>query len=288
MADTIIKKDILSAEVVRLLDKKTVLRGYANTKYEGVIKKQGDTVTVQTFPNITLGTVTPGGDITDQDFTITGENLTANVSKGARISIRDIDEAISNLDLHSQVADRIAYALADEYDQAIAGQYTNALAANKLDDGDLATATNSGTGNPAILSKTNVYEAIAAMKKALSDNNAGDDAAVFINPAVTKLLVEAGYSTGADAGYKDGSKGFVAMVAGMKVYETNNLVTATGSTYIMAFDRNTVHMADKLTQIKVATAQAGFYDNVLVETTYGTKVFAENSKRMATFEVTNA
>jgi hypothetical protein len=288
MADTIIKKDLLQKETIRLLDKKSVFMPHANTKYEGEIRRVGDTVTVQTFPNVVLGATTPGGVIADQDFTITAENLTAGTSKGLRITVTDIDEAISNLDLHSKVADRIAYALADNFDQLIASHYTDANAANQLDDGDLGTATNGGAGNAATLSTSNVYEAISLMGAKLEDQNVDlMGVNLFVNPSVKALLVQAGFANGSDTGYMDGRRGWVANVAGMDVYVSTNIPASGGSNFIMAFDKDAIHMAQKLTQIDVRQAPDGFFDNIIAETTYGSTVFTENSKRIATFEVTN-
>lgn len=287
MADTIIKKDLLQKETVRLLDKKLVVSNWANRKFTGAIKKAGDTVTVQQFPNITLSSGTAGAAIADQDFTITSENLAATTVRQARVTVTDIDEAVSNLDLHTNVAERIAYGYGDVLDQLVASHYSDAIAANQLDDGDLATATNGGAGNGAILSTSNVYEAITKLRKALSAQNAFDDAALFISPAVTQFLVEKGLTNGTEAGYMDGKKGFVGKIAGFTVFETNNLPTSGSNEFLMAFDRNAIHLAEKLTQVDVRKGDDGFYDNVLFEAVYGSAVLLDNEKRIATFEITN-
>jgi hypothetical protein len=49
---------LLAREVTRLLNKEQVVAQRANTSYEGMVKQQGDTVSIQTFPNIAWATGT--------------------------------------------------------------------------------------------------------------------------------------------------------------------------------------------------------------------------------------
>ena len=76
MANTIITKPILQREITRFLDKNRVMTAWANRKYEGDLKNQGDTVTVQEFPNLAgQHGGTAGADITNQDWAITSEDI---------------------------------------------------------------------------------------------------------------------------------------------------------------------------------------------------------------------
>jgi len=283
MADTIIKKDQLQAEVERFLDIQPTFLRHVNLKYSPSIKRAGDTATVQTFPDISLSSGTAGADIADQDFTISGTNIVADQVDQARISITDFDEAVSNLDLHSQIAGRIAYEVNDSMEKYYVGLHVNALAANELDDGDLATATNGGAGNAAIISKTNVYEAFSILNQKLDENNATGRRYAFVSPAIKAILIQAGFGNGSDTGYGDGKEGMVAEVAGLEIYVTNNAPTG----FMIAMDSEAVHGVAKYAKVDVREATTGFYDNVIVESIYGGKVLPNGAKRIATLSVTN-
>lgn len=286
MADTIIKKDLLQADVERYLDQPTSFLPWVNMMYSSAINNSGDTVTVQTFPNVTLSTGgTAGADITDSDFTITGTNITANQVDQVRISITDFDQRVSNLDLRAQLAERIATAVKERMETYYFSLHTNADTANELDDGDLTTATNGGTGNAAAISKTNVYEAISKLKKALRDKNADvENAGVFVSPAIEQVLIEAGYANGTDLGTADGIKGKVAKVAGLDIY-VNTRVPAG---FMIALDKHAIHGVAKYAKVDVRPNPNGFSDNIIVESIFGGALLPNGSDRIATFAVTNA
>lgn len=118
--NTIIVKDFLVKETIDLLDRKVVIAPRANRQFEGQLKQQGDTVTVQTFPRIALTTGgTAGDDIIGTNFTITAENLQVSQVGQALVAIKDWEELRSNLDLQSEVAKQLAYSLAKLYDEHI-------------------------------------------------------------------------------------------------------------------------------------------------------------------------
>jgi len=56
MANTITMENMLLKEIMRHLRQSAIILPHANTKYEGELKKQGDTVTVQTVPTVTWTT----------------------------------------------------------------------------------------------------------------------------------------------------------------------------------------------------------------------------------------
>lgn len=166
--NTIIVKAMLMKETVRLLDKKLVIAQRANRAFEGELKKQGDTVSVQTFPNIAFATGgTAGDDITASNFTITSEDLVVDQVAQVNVVIKDWEELRSNLDLQSKVANRLAYALADLYDLYVANK--------AILGAQTAIAT-------VALSASNVYAEIEKMRVALSALNAFQDAALFVLP----------------------------------------------------------------------------------------------------------
>ena len=213
MANTIITEALLQKEVIRLKDKKTVIKQIANTMYEGVLKQQGDTVSVQTFPD-TFGVVggTAGGTIAIRDWAIAKEQLVVNevYQNGAKVA--DIEEVQSNIDIRSKLAERFAFASATNEDQFIASLVTGADSANILQDRD-----------PLTLSATNTYSAITALKRVLSQNNAFESGALFVSPAIFEKIKLEDMFDNSDAGVEVRLNGRVGRIDGFQILETNNL-----------------------------------------------------------------
>ncbi len=245
MANTIIVANLLQKETIRLLDKKVVIAPIANGAYTGQLKKQGDTVEVETFPNVKFdhGT-TAGDDIAVQDWAITSETLVVNEVLQGGWKIKDIEQVQSNLQLQSQIADRIAVRKAQTYDQFVAD-----LAAKNPN-----TALNDLA--PSTLSKTTVLDQIELMRATLSGNNAFDQAELFVNPTIASLIRLSDLYVGIDAGFKMREAGGVGMFAGFKVYETNNLP------YKQKITLDTVATADDTIAFSIPNPVTGSSDTV--------------------------
>jgi hypothetical protein len=219
MANTIILKDLLQKETIMKLEQKLVIAPMANNKYEGELKQQGDTVTVQTFPfvNLTYGG-TAGDAITATDWAITSENLqVTEVFQGAWI-VKDIEKIRSNLELISKLAESIAYAMALTYDRYVASlAVTGALTANQIVPG-APVALNNTAGDA-----NNVMTRIGEIGVKLRKQNAFKDPVLFVNPAISDKIVDSNLYTAFDAGFPHREQGAVGMVKGFKVYQTNDL-----------------------------------------------------------------
>lgn len=270
MSTTIIKKDLLMAEVIRNLDKKYVLFPWANTEYEGQIQKQGDTVTVQTLPSVSWTTGgTAGASISDSAFTITGENLTADQVAQIRIDVKDISEKQSNLDLHAKIGERIANAKGNLFDAFIASFYSdsNIPSANKVNESSAVTLT-----------KTNIYEEIEKMRVKLDENNVMDEAALFVSPAIASLIRQSALFDGFREGLEARQEAFVGRISGFKVYKTNN----GPANRMIGFDKSAIFFVAQMTKMDVRQMATGFTDHIIGEIVYGGKVFAESGKRIVT------
>ena len=285
MAITIVKKDQLQAEVERYLDQKTTFLGFVNMKFSSAIKSQGDTVTVQSIPNLVMTTgATAGAAIAAQNVTITGTNIVADQVDVANVPITDFEEAVSNLDLMSKFAERLAFAIKTRMEVYFFSLHTGALAANELDDGDLDTATNGGAGNPANVTVANVYEVFAKIAEKLEDQNVNlDEVGVFVRPAIKSILVRAGLASGTDIGMADGKKGLIANVAGVDIFVNNNTTTA----FMIALDKEAIQGVSKYAKTDVRDNVDGFSSNLIAENIFGGKITATGSKSIATFEITN-
>ena len=230
MANTTIVKDLLQRDTIKLLDQMIVISAVANTKYEGELKRQGDTVSVQTFPNIdfTYGG-TAGDDITASDWAITSEDLTVTEVFQTNQAVKDLEEIQSNLDLVGKIANRIAYAKALTYDRYVANlAVTGAATANRIVPGAPVTLNNTAAD------ADNVITRLTQMATKLKEQNVDVGGAyLFINPATEALVINSNLYTAFDRGLQYRERGAVGMVAGLRTYRTNdlpsrNLVTMTG------------------------------------------------------------
>jgi len=209
----IVVENLLQKEVIRLKDKKTVIKQAANTKYQGELRKQGDVVTVQQVPNM-FGNIggTAGDDITAQAWTIADYNLTVDQVYQDNRKIKGIEQIQSNLELRGQIANRIAFGSALNEDQFVASLTTQADSNNKLNN-----------QSPATLSASNTYSNITSLKRVLSEQNAFESGMLFVSPAIHEKMRLENILGSSDVGLNLRLNGVVGRLDGFQVMETNNL-----------------------------------------------------------------
>ena len=267
--NTIVKVDTLVREVIRILRAKHVVLNWANRKYEWEIKAKGDTVRVKTFPRISFSSgTTAGADITASTYAVTSETMTADQIDQVRIEIADLQKIISDIDDMTELAREIAYSMNEIYERFVIGLAVAwALTANKLHE-----------SSPVTLSSTNVWQYIEEMRVALEEQNAWDNAALFVTPNVASLIRQNSLFDGFREGLDVRREGFIWRISGFEVYRSNYIP----ANKMLALDKDSVHFAEQLTGMKITDAEKGFRKNILSEIVFGWKVFAENSKRIAT------
>jgi len=272
MANTIIIPEIFAKEVVRNRDIKNVFYPYVNSAYTGELKKAGDTVHVQTLPTLSFSSGTAGDAITKSEFTITSESLVINNTEQLRITLKGVEMTQSNLDLESKVAERFAEAEARLMDEAVRDQI---LVTQVADVEVLATV--------ASLAKANVFATIEDMKVALAENNVTDNLVLFVAPKAASLLRQSGLLDNSDLGLEVRTKGYMGMISGVKVVESNAL---TSSKSLILMQDGAVNMVVQLNNYDVRQGTDGFYENLIAEVIYGLKIFGENGKAIAVQPVT--
>lgn len=262
--NTIIVKDFLVKETIDFLDRKYIVTPRANRAFQGQLKKQGDTVAVKTFPRIALTTGgTAGDDINATTFAVTSENLKVEQVGQARVKVKDWEELRSDIELQSRVAQELAYDLAKKYDGHIV---------------KVALAGAGNSVNTAALTKSNIYAEINKMRVKLSEDDAMDEAALFMSPAVISLCRQAPERDGFVEGAMVRENGsYAATRAGFRIFETNNEELGL---YMLAMDKNSVHFVEQMMDMKITDEPHAFAKNVLLETLFQAKVFTTNANRI--------
>jgi len=273
MANTITMETMLLKEIMRHLRQSAIILPHANTKYEGELKKQGDTVTVQTVPTVTWTTgATPWEDIAITDMTMTKENFQVTKTAVIGYKIKDIEKVRANIDIVSELAKEIAIGRGDLLDLEVISNYNdaNVPAANKLHSGAAVTLT------PA-----NIYSYLEEMSVQLDTQNVQSEGRMlFVKPAIASLIRQAPEFDGTREGLEKRINGFVGKMSAFTIVKTNTAI----SDHMVAFDDKSIFLAAQMTDFKITESADGFYAKLLWEITYDSKVFGETGKRIVTLK----
>lgn len=270
-ANTIVTSDLLQKEVIRILKAQHVVVNWANTKYEWELKKQGDTVRVQTFPRISFSSwTTAWADITASTYAVTSETLTADKIDQVRIEIADLQKIVSNLDDMSLLAQEIAYSMNEIFEKFVIGLAVAwALTANKLYEGWAVT-----------IDKSNIYSYVDQMAVRLQEVNAWVNTALFVTPNVASLIRQSPLFDWFREWMDVRKTWMVWRMSTFEIYRSNYIP----ADKMLAMDKDSVHFVNQMTGMKTTDAEKGFRTNLLSEIIYWGKVFSENSKRICTLK----
>ena len=284
MALTTFIPELWNARLLNALDKAHVFAGLVNRDYEGDIKKQGDTVHINTIGEVTIGTYTKDTDFTSgpQALTATDSTLVINQAKYFNFAVDDIDTAQAAGDIMDKAMQRAAYGLADAADKYLADQLAAAI----------TTANGNQVGTTAVaLTKENVYENIVKMKTILDKANVPTTGRwLVVPPEMVALILQDDrfVKTGGTKAEDTLANGWVARAAGFDIYESNNCNSATSSnttTYtITAGDEGACTYAEQISDTEAYRPEKRFADAVKGLHLYGAKVV--DPKRLAGLKCT--
>ena len=284
MALTTFIPELWNARLLNALDKAHVFAGLVNRDYEGEIKKQGDTVHINTIGEVTIGTYTKDTDFTSgpQALTATDSTLVINQAKYFNFAVDDIDTAQAAGDIMDKAMQRAAYGLADAADKYLADQLAAAI----------TTANGNQVGTTAVaLTKENVYENIVKMKTMLDKANVPTTGRwLVVPPEMVALILQDDrfVKTGGTKAEDTLANGWVARAVGFDIYESNNCNSTNASsttTYtITAGDEGACTYAEQISDTEAYRPEKRFADAVKGLHLYGAKVV--DPKRLAGLKCT--
>lgn len=254
--NSIVVENLLSKFVIELKNKKHVIMQVANKQFEGELRQQGDTVTVQQVPNM-FGNIggTAGDEIAESGWAIASFQLQITEVYQQRRKIRDIEEVQSNLSLDGQLTQKIAYASANNEDQFVASFFTDAFADNKVND-----------QSPVTLSASNTYANVTSVTQVLETQNAEGNFVLFVSPRIKRWMKLENILDSTEKGLGMRLNGEVGTMDGHRVLMTNNLPhvrTLTIDTNPTAGDTFTV-----TGRTEDATTSTGGYTNTSIVFTF--------------------
>ena len=284
MALTTFIPELWNARLLNALDKAHVFAGLVNRDYEGEIKKQGDTVHINTIGEVTIGTYTKDTDFSSgpQALTATDSTLVINQAKYFNFAVDDIDTAQAAGDIMDKAMQRAAYGLADAADKYLADQLAAAI----------TTANGNQVGTTAVaLTKENVYENIVKMKTILDKANVPTTGRwLVVPPEMVALILQDDrfVKTGGTKAEDTLANGWVARAVGFDIYESNNCNSTNASsttTYtITAGDEGACTYAEQISDTEAYRPEKRFADAVKGLHLYGAKVV--DPKRLAGLKCT--
>ena len=284
MALTTFIPELWNARLLNALDKAHVFAGLVNRDYEGDIKKQGDTVHINTIGEVTIGTYTKDTDFSSgpQALTATDSTLVINQAKYFNFAVDDIDTAQAAGDIMDKAMQRAAYGLADAADKYLADQLAAAI----------TTANGNQVGTTAVaLTKENVYENIVKMKTILDKANVPTTGRwLVVPPEMVALILQDDrfVKTGGTKAEDTLANGWVARAVGFDIYESNNCNSTNASsttTYtITAGDEGACTYAEQISDTEAYRPEKRFADAVKGLHLYGAKVV--DPKRLAGLKCT--
>lgn len=193
------------------------------------------------------------------------------------ISVPDIAEAQSNVNIIDCVTEQAKKGMEAAIDTYLFGLNTGALAANKL-----------GTSAaPISIAAASVYSKFVSLAKTLKLTgalNGANQGWVVVHPDVEEVLLLSPEFIGAsNAGDTTVREGSIGKIAGLDVFVSNNVGKNAGNYTVLAGTKEGITYASQMTKIETIRAQASFDSIVRGLYTFGALVV--NPKALATLTV---
>lgn len=255
MAITSFIPKLWAARLLQAYERKLVFGRLVNRNYEGEIRKQGDTVHINTLSDITVKTYTPNTEIEDPEQLST-EDQTLVIDHGTYYNfyVDDVDKVQAAGDLMSTAMTNAANRLAEDAENYI---ITKVLAEGNIKKSGAVT-------------KDNIWETIVAIKTAMDEANVPlSDRNLVVPPSVEGLLLLDNRFVQGSKGENRLEDGAVARAAGFTIHVSN----APGmASKIVAFNRDSMTFANQLTETIAYKPEKRFADAVKGLSLCGAKV----------------
>lgn len=256
---------IWSARILNTLEKSLVFSQLFNSDYEGEITEYGDTVKIGAVGVPTIKKYTPESDIEDPEAAaVTETTLTIDGADYFNISVDDVYETQSRVDLLDAATARTGYAFADAADKYLAGKV---LAA--------ATAVSSAS--------TNAYDVLVDLSSALTSKNVPNEGRVaIVSPDFEAALRKDSRIVAVGTGESEArlSDGQVYRIAGLTVVVSNNLTEANT---VVAGSAIGGTFANQITKVTPYTPEKRFAQAVKGLHLYGAAVLNKDCYVKATY-----
>jgi len=260
---------VWSSQILRGLEKTLIYAqpGIVNRDYEGDIAQAGDTVKIQSIGDPTIFDYTKNTDMSGPEtLTDATRSLVIDQAKSFNFQVDDVDDAQARGDaVMAEALHRAGYKLGDVTDQYLAG--IMALA---------ATNTIGTTTTPIEVTSANAYDQLVKAKIKLDVANAPTAGRFAIVPSWFGAALELDQRFIGTNGYMGNTvlmNGEVGMVAGFRVFMSNNTPNTTNTKYkIVAGCSGATTFAEQINAVEAYRPEKRFGDAVKGLHLYGAKV----------------
>src|SRR5699024_4929559 len=250
----------------------------SNTKYEGTIRNQGDTVNITTISDPTIKSYDKNEDIDVEDLADGQLQLVIDQGDYFAFRVNDINKVQAAGDFQGPATQRAGFGLKDKVDQFIASQF--ALSAdnggpqkdNRL--GDVEVINGTGTGRPGD-SQTTAYNVLVDLGNKLNKQSAPSDGRyVVIDPDFLSALQHDPRFSRVDASGTSETlrNGIVGRAAGFDILLSNNVVESSGKRLVVAGIPDALSFANQLTEVEALRSEKRFADIIRGLNIYGSKI----------------
>ena len=244
----------------------TVLSQITNTDYEGMIKKQGDTVYIRTRPTLTIRDYQKGQTLVNEQPE--SEAVTLLIDKGKYWSFvtDDVDKVQTDIknfinEWTTDAAEQLKIAIdSDVLGNIYADAHANnqGQTAGRITQGfDLGVA-----GTPVTLTKANILDYIVDAGTVLDEQNVPEQGRfMLISSWAAGLIKKSDLKDASLAGDSTSimRNGMLGMIDRFKVFHSNLLSgSAAAGTYMMFGHKDALTFATQLTESKVQDNPNGF------------------------------
>lgn len=268
---------LVSAKVIKELEKNLVAKRICTMDTGSQIKKYGDQVTFTGLNKPTVKDYT--GTIEYETLNDEGVTLLINQRKYVAFKVDDIEAFQSAIDIKGTQVERAAYELKDNADK-----YVLALASDNS-----ITAVVDATAAGKEISEDNALQYASKVARKLNEANVPAGQRFFvIDPMVQEYMTNAGLKFGVNEGMKGFEGGLEwADYLGMKTFVSNNVKVASNIHYCLAGSYNAIVYADQIVKSRfIAEAEnafEGLYSSLHV---FGAKII--KPKELVVFKVKEA
>ena len=278
---SLIPSNLMATMFEETLRKALVLGDVVNTKYQGTIANEGDSVTIPVIGDVTIGTHTRNETVSYENLDATNMRLVIDQVRKFSIQVDRLDSKQSKIDILSAYANRAAYQMKDASDQYIAGLYTDAGITSGLGTTavplEITAADTTG-------SYVGVYDLISRIAKNLDEKNVPQEGRfIVVSPWLHQKFVLKGalqYTQDAQAAVN----GKVGRLMGFDIRMSNNLTNAAAAgTKVISGHTDAITFASQLLEFdtfpvletKFGSGARGLY-------VYGAKVVQPSALACAT------
>ena len=280
VANGLYTPELWAKELNRLMLDSGVMLDCVNTKYEGLIKNEGDTVHIQTPGEVTVGNYDGETAINYQELDGDRATLVIDQKKFWGFIVKDIEKVQANVDYAEAYIKNAKKALVNAQDAFLLGKSVDVPAENQL--------------GAVTLTKDNVYSKIVAVRTKLRKANAIDDTGLdgtnkhpwmVVDPDTMGVILQAPeFIHATKLGDETLRKGAVGRIAGVDIKESTVLKAVGGKTTILAGTTEAITFAQQIIKVETIKDKDFFGDYVRGLYVYGAKTV--NPKCLVSMEAT--